>query len=332
MVSTPKGKVRPLSAFSRASGWKIVLIGSLVPLSAAALAPAARAARSLPRHHEATGGVASTAPVPGSAAPPRGTLTGRILGEEGAAVSHTRVMIFTGPSGVPVREALTDAQGAFGVTGLLPGVGYYVVAEHEEAGLVESVEITLGAERGESGLVLVLARPREATFSVVDIAGHPVPRANVKLEATSPWFVRVATADEKGEVVLRMKSEERGTLSAWARGYATARLPALGAPRRIVLMPAPSARGKVVDPDGRPVGGARVVACEGQESREHLHRSERRIRVLSQSAWLRGSRGAPRVFAFRTRAALVGASNASRPRRGGQHRGPRRGRRWGTAR
>ena len=68
-------------------------------------------------------------------------------------------------------------------------------------------------DRGLAGLTLVLARPFESIFTVVDVAGRALAHATAKLESSSPWLVRVVSADEKGEFLLRMRSDEPGSIS-----------------------------------------------------------------------------------------------------------------------
>jgi hypothetical protein len=195
-------------------------------------------------------------------APATRLVTGRILDANGAPASEASVRLV----GVPgfTLPIATAGDGRFRLA-IASGTKARILAEHA-AGLVESAELTLD---GSYEVVLVLEPAVEISGRVVDDRGGPVARATIKLHSELPPFERIVWTDEHGAYSVRARSVAGVSLSASARGFAprTARLAGNEAgAMEIRLAPLPSLRGVVRDPWGKPVSGAEVTACEGDDA------------------------------------------------------------------
>lgn len=195
---------------------------------------------------------------------PKGTLRleGQVIDEHDAPVAKAQVAIDANP---PIVVE-TEGDGSFVFEGLIPrdyrleataGDGYAGPARLRLGAKPEPV--TLRMKKG--GIVLV---------TVTDKAGGaPVKGADVELRSSLTWK---ATTNADGVATLRGVGAVWAPLAARANGYAPAAMmfgtagdPA--GPERVTIALARGAaiNGRVVDEQGKPVGGARVVATSASE-------------------------------------------------------------------
>jgi hypothetical protein len=186
-----------------------------------------------------------------------GVLEGLVVDEAGQPVASARVRASPGD----VASAQSDAQGRFRLPGLAEGIEYTVVAEWDGA-----PSSARRAHAGESGLRLVMPRPRVYRGRVLDEAQKPVPAfriGDVQVEADSGRFALPLSA-RRGTVSF--------TVEAPPLALATVVRPAdvedLG---DLVLHSSPLVEGRVHETDGGPAAGALVV-CEGCRSEGSLER------------------------------------------------------------
>jgi len=149
----------------------------------------------------------------------------------------------------------------------------------------EAARVELEEQRGASAPSAAAARLL-ATF--VDPDGRPVPGAF--LESEQPAFR--AEGDVAGRIDAPLELEERLTIEfrAGAEGFApndfhsTLDVGATVSLGEIVLVPAGSASGLVLDPSGRPVAGARVVVDDPEGARTDPEQLRRHGPKLPQHA------------------------------------------------
>lgn len=168
----------------------------------------------------------------------------------------------------------TDAEGRFEVTGLGKGP-FTVVASlqrKQAEGSDEEWSARLGKVAPEThGLELVLAAPCVLSGRVLDLEGHPIERFH--LSASRPGAVFFDPGLERGRDVvdaqgafeLRNLEPGRWQIAARAVGYGAPTPLELELPRTeseplvLTLAPEASVAGVVLDPDGRPLAGARIT-------------------------------------------------------------------------
>ncbi|MFZ5443206.1 MAG: carboxypeptidase regulatory-like domain-containing protein [Myxococcota bacterium] len=166
-------------------------------------------------------------------------LSGRVVDHGGKPVSEAAVM-----SGARSDSVQTDAEGRFELKGLKPGKTE-LFAVSQQGAQTERLEVTAPA----ADVVLRLPEIVRVRGRVVDERGAPVPQFDAN--GTS-----VTSADGKFEVDAPNKS-----LDVWREGYAPLFItPAEGDVGELVLKKQPMIEGEVVDGEGRPVGGATVMA------------------------------------------------------------------------
>jgi hypothetical protein len=217
----------------------------------------------------------SAAPLPDEDRTPE--IRGRILDADGNAATGASVrLVSPRPPYKVLREATADAAGAFSFDRVAEE-RVRVVADRDPGGVVTSAEQL--PEPGRSvDVVLVLVPAGAVRGTVVDGDDHPVAGAVVTVEG-APWITRRQTSDEAGAFRLATVPAEATSLVVVARGYrrATVALPTGGDANEVVvrvkLEAAPPVQGEVVDEDGTPVA-ARVVACEGQPTEEHVESND----------------------------------------------------------
>jgi protocatechuate 3,4-dioxygenase beta subunit len=132
--------------------------------------------------------------------PERATIRGRVLTTTGRPIAQAGVNI-TGP--MPPRFFLTDAQGRFAFTGLVPGdyevqasKGDFLPAPVGQATALQSssrIALTTGARVND--VTLVLSRGLAVTGTIVDRAGEP-------LQGVSVQALQVSTSGDRQRAVL----------------------------------------------------------------------------------------------------------------------------------
>jgi uncharacterized GH25 family protein len=185
---------------------------------------------------------------------------------EGKALADARVCAWNrGPNERLVREQAvapvctnTDGSGGFALT-LTPGIWAIVASAREHLPSAEEVAIRTGAP--VVAVNLSLRRGGQAfSGTIVDLDGKPV--AGVEVQASLRIGRRTSvgattTTDVRGHYELW--SGEQASISVNAPGYAQT------VPRgetTSVLLPESVIAGRVVDAQGKPVGGARVAHVE----------------------------------------------------------------------
>lgn len=179
------------------------------------------------------------------------------------------------------RDVSTD-DGRFSIGSLDPRVAYYLrVAKPGFA----TTELPLPDARGDAAgeLRIVLEAGRVVTATVVGPSREPIAGARIELSEglrsgtiqqvmRSRWFRAdsgiEASTDSTGRFVMADLAAGTYTLAVSAPGYATARgldVEILEATDRtdlgeLVLEPGAPIQGRVLDPDGSPLEGARIVA------------------------------------------------------------------------
>lgn len=199
------------------------------------------------------------------------TLSGRVVEESGKPVPGALVWTFADP-GSFVR---TDGEGHFRIPVLLRRqIGVAVLA----AGYLEKKVIVPGARlASERGRNWVLTRASRLQGKVMDLQGRPLagvavaalPQAGLGKRAFDPAdpVTERAITDPQGHFDLRrlrpgesyaVRASRAGSFPVEQRVTA---VDGAARPRQLtlVLAPARSARGRVRDPEGRPVAGAEVV-------------------------------------------------------------------------
>ena len=132
--------------------------------------------------------------------PERATIRGRVLTTTGRPIAQA-VVNMTGP--MPPRFFLTDAQGRFAFTGLVPGdyevqasKGDFLPAPVGQATAFQSssrIAVTTGARVND--VTLVLSRGLAVTGTIVDRAGEP-------LQGVSVQALQVSTSGDRRRAVL----------------------------------------------------------------------------------------------------------------------------------
>jgi carboxypeptidase family protein/PDZ domain-containing protein len=252
----PKPKVRP-------TAW-VVAAMLAVPL-ALVVAVLAWLPTWLPR--EASAPASSALPAAQAAPVPR--LRGRVVDEEGDGVDGARVVLVPdGPAYAVLYETSSDVLGSFALPSV-PGKALRLVAEQGDK-LVVSAPLTAPPSGEVEGVVLTLARGRLLRGRVVDEEGAPVVGATLTVEAL-PWPGRASTSGAEGAFEMARVPSDAPAVVVSAHGFMTARA-ALGpagaeGPEAldVTLRRAPELKGSVLDPEGKPLEGALVLACEGKD-------------------------------------------------------------------
>ncbi len=212
-------------------------------------------------------------------------IRGRVRLPDGSPAASASVEVSFDPEALTGMGALNAARGAkgsstagadgrFEVTGL--GKGPFQVSASLTREGADGVKDTWSAKAGSvkpgtADLELTLAAPSALTGRVQDLAGVPVPKFVVRAtQASGVYFMpgesRQATGDDpEGDFVLRGLEAGKWKLEASADGFGPMTPLELSLPRAeaeplvLVLAPAATVAGRVVDPSGAAVGGARVA-------------------------------------------------------------------------
>lgn len=213
------------------------------------------------------------------------SISGRVQLADGAAVEGAAVEVAFDPEAMAGMGALNAARGASGkaksgpdgrfeVAGL--GKGPFVVSASLERAAADDVKEPWRAKSGSvkpdtHDLTLTLAAPSSLTGRVQDVAGAAVAKFSVRAtQASQAFFLpgeskQQACEDPEGDFVLRGLEAGKWKLEASAEGFGPMTPLELSLPRAqedslvLVLAPAASIAGTVVDPGGKPVSGARVT-------------------------------------------------------------------------
>jgi protocatechuate 3,4-dioxygenase beta subunit len=187
---------------------------------------------------------------------PAGTLTleGQVLGEGEQPVGGAVVAIDSNPP----RSAKSEADGSFSFDKLLPRA--YTVVARAPAGVAGPVTARLSAK---SDPIILRLKPASAVdVTVVSVAdGKTLSGARVELRGIdtlsgttgADWVAHIASVVPGGYMVA-------GQASGFATGYSWTQVAGGGATAqvRLELRRGAPVSGKVIDPDGKPVKGARV--------------------------------------------------------------------------
>jgi len=232
-------------------------------------APAATADVKKPAPPRPIATVASSS-APLAAAPafrdddPRGTLRleGQVIDEASHAVGGARVAIDT----VPPRVVESEADGSFGFDGLI--ARDYRLEATAGDGYAGPARLRLTPEHEP---VILRLRPGGVLAVTVVEAGRgtPIAGAAVELRSTLTWQ---ATTGADGTATLRGVGPAHAPLAVRAEGFAPAAVmtitsgdPRTPEQRTVALGRGAAVAGRVVDDDGQPVAGARVVAASASE-------------------------------------------------------------------
>jgi len=213
------------------------------------------------------------------------SISGRVELADGNAADGAEVKISFDPEAMAGMGALNAARGGSGetkcgadghfeVTGL--GKGPFVAAATLQRGNGDAAEKWIARAKaiapGTNDLTLRLVAPSIVAGRVRDEAGAPVTTFHVRAsQASGSFFMQTSESrggdykDPKGEFQLRDLEPGSWTIEASAKGFGPMTPLELTLPRadqtplELVLAPAASVVGKVVDPSGAPVAGAKVT-------------------------------------------------------------------------
>jgi RNA polymerase sigma factor (sigma-70 family) len=195
---------------------------------------------------------------------PKGVLRleGQVIDEKDAPVAKATVAIDANP---PIVVE-TEADGSFVFEGLIPR-DYRIEAT---AGDGYAGPARLRMSEKPEPVTLRLKRGGSVEVTVTDKAGGAVVKgAEVELRSTLTWK---ATTNEQGVATLKGVGATWAPLAVRATGYApnamiigTAGEPSAPEKVAITLAKGAAINGRVIDEQGKPVGGARVVATSASE-------------------------------------------------------------------
>ena len=214
---------------------------------------------------------------------------GVVIDEKGAPVAQARVLLYHtanywGLGNEIVEEVRSDVAGRFAFTKAMPFATpkgtldtdhYTLYVLHEGKALAWAQIIGYGPEQRE--YKLTLTKPVSQSYEVVDKEGKPVAGATVWLryadrqENRQPVFhesfllptdigIERAVTDANGRATLADLPDTNRSVAASKPGFEdslSCTTPRDGAPR-FTLQPAASLEGRVLDPLGAPVAGAKV--------------------------------------------------------------------------
>lgn len=198
---------------------------------------------------------------------PGGVVHGRVVDAAGQAIAKAEVRVGDWHDLVHYR-GFTAADGGFELVGLPIGE-VVLMAKHDDAGRVEQTVRTIAGATTECELRLT--RGLELRGRVVDAQGAPVAMAMVLglAEGEGPqWHSEVRTAADGSFALANCPPERSFQLQVRAAGFEPFGRDGVGvgAPLELTLQRAAVAaatvrlRGVVLGPDGKPVGGVRVMA------------------------------------------------------------------------
>lgn len=235
-----------------------------------------------------------TAPPPAAgpafALEPTTSLVGTVVDAENQPVAAVEVRTWLVRSGPPFSFpklgrtggfTRSRSEGHFRVGNLAPGVTYRL-RFHREGLAPEELRVRAPAVGEASPELRVVLQPGiTTTGKVIDAGERPIAGATVELkrwhggdsgerafrrrDPDPPPPLR-ATTDREGRFTLRDQSPGRFRMTVEAAGFATAEVPGVEIPAEpgpadlgtVVLEPEAPLEGRVADPEGQPLAGARV--------------------------------------------------------------------------
>lgn len=203
----------------------------------------------------------------------RASIAGTVRDERAAPIAGARVCVDSDAPDDPQCTS-TDATGAYTIPDVVPALVQvtaaaptYRPAVHHPAGDRRRTQLRIAPGETKTGIDLVLrAGGVKLTGVVSDVTGGPIAHARVRADVgirvgreRTRWLPAVET-DAQGAFVLWVRPGEL-QIDASADGYASVQL-FTAAPGEVVLLltPAGSLSGTVVDATGQPVEGAEVEA------------------------------------------------------------------------
>lgn len=190
------------------------------------------------------------------------SLSGRVLRAGGNTEAGLRVRL----EGQGLQALIqTREEGHFHLAGLPPGSYSLSLREGRE---IATATVLLPASEDVTDVRLSLEPCGEVAGRVARPDGQPVARAEVELllGRDGSWRKLLATTSAEGRFRFECVEQGQVRLSLAARGHITPREPLTGEltaggsfPADFVLPPAAPARGRIVEPGGRGVGGVRIV-------------------------------------------------------------------------
>jgi protocatechuate 3,4-dioxygenase beta subunit len=214
-----------------------------------------------------------------------------------------------------VDRATTDSHGAFAFHSVDPHAIHEVRVTADGCRTVRVTGLALLPDESRDIGVLVLGAPRVVPITVTDETGKPVPDTVVELYrearggmseyerhrvSTLPEPVALVTLDAKGEGELQLEPQGPHTVAAHAPGHARVEEALVEILLhdfdriRLVLPPAHTLSGTVVDPAGAPVADAVVLARKRPRVWDHYHGERANSSVL----WHTARTDASGAFAF----------------------------------
>ncbi|AKJ02771.1 Hypothetical protein AA314_04397 [Archangium gephyra] len=190
------------------------------------------------------------------------SLSGRVLRPGGNGGAGLRVRL----EGQGLQGLIQTRDGGdFHLAGLPPGSYALTVREGRELAMAT---VLLPEDRDVTDVRLALEPCAEVAGRVTRPTGEPIPRAEVELllgrEGT--WRKMLATSSSEGRFRFECVEQGQVRLSLKARGHVSPAEPLAGElkagdtfPADVVLPLAAPAKGRIVDPGGRGVGGVRIV-------------------------------------------------------------------------
>ncbi len=225
------------------------------------------------------------------------SVSGRVQLPDGAPAADAAVAVTFDPEALAGMGALNAARGGSGktqsgpdgrfvVTGL--GKGPFVASASLERRAADDVQETWHARSGSlkpgaEDVTLTLAAPSALAGRVQDLGGAAVAKFRVRATQSSGAFFlpgesKQETCDDpEGDFVLRGLAAGQWRVEASADGFGPMTPVELSLPRAgtdalvLVLAPAATIAGTVVDPNGRAVSGARVtLQADAQERMQRM--------------------------------------------------------------
>lgn len=187
---------------------------------------------------------------------------------ESTAGSSAESAAESGPGPRPLYRAETAEGGWFSLQALAPGRYDLHVESPGHASLTVPAITVSSPPSGQPGALgtVILEPAVSLSGRVVDPQGTPVAGARIGYLLAADRDRWVVADPEGGFEISGLRVGERITLRVIARGYAEARLTALvtasGKPLEVVLTASVRLTGRVTDPAGEPVAGARLLISE----------------------------------------------------------------------
>ncbi len=203
----------------------------------------------------------------------RASIAGTVRDEAGASIARARVCVDSAAPDEPLCAA-ADARGAYAIGDVIPALVHvtaaaptYRPAIYHPGGDRRRTELRIAPGEAKTGIDLVLRTGGAKLVGMVsDVTGGPVAHARVRASTGShdfrdrPRWLPAVETDAQGAFELWVAPGDV-EIGAVADGYAAVEM-TTAAPGEvaILLTPAGSMSGTVVDPSGRPVEGAEVAA------------------------------------------------------------------------